>query len=153
LPLVGRWQGAGAVANDGAQFRFEQQVTFAHDGRPFLAYTSRSRLVDDDGQVIRSAWRETGFWRPGASEDDLEIVLASNTGEAMVFAGASGDLRWEVSSTAVVPAATAKEVDGERRLYALVDEQLRYVTELAVGGRGFAPHLNAVLDRMPSERG
>ena len=40
LPLVGEWagQGIGAVASTGASFAFRQHVTFAHDGRPFLAY-------------------------------------------------------------------------------------------------------------------
>jgi THAP4-like, heme-binding beta-barrel domain len=62
-------------------------VSFVHDGRPFLAYESRSYLLDDEGGVLRNAWRESGFWRPGAGQDDLEVVLASNTGQALVLTG------------------------------------------------------------------
>lgn len=150
LPLVGVWggSGAGVVASSGKQFSYGQRVTFSHDGRPFLAYESRSWLLDDDGNVIRQAWRESGFWRAGAGPDDVEVVLASNTGQALVFAGVAGDLRWELASAAAVPASTAKPVDGERRLYALVDGELSYVTELAPAGEPYAAHLNAQLSRM-----
>jgi hypothetical protein len=146
---VGRWRGSGtgAVASSGTTFAYTQQISFTHDGRPFLAYESRSWLVDDAGAVIRPAWRESGFWRPGATDDDLEVVLASNTGQAMAFVGVSGDLRWELASAAVTPVPSAKHVDGERRLYALVDEMLLYATELAPGGADYAPHLNARLSR------
>ncbi|PZS14735.1 MAG: hypothetical protein DLM57_13980, partial [Pseudonocardiales bacterium] len=61
LPLVGVWQGTGAgvVASTGAQFGYGQQIRFVHDGRPFLAYESRTWLVGDDGEVLRQAWRES----------------------------------------------------------------------------------------------
>ncbi len=149
LPLVGVWQGTGAgvVASTGAQFGYGQQIRFVHDGRPFLAYESRTWLVGDDGEVLRQAWRESGFWRPGAGPDDVEVVLASNTGQALLFTGVAGELRWELASVAAVPSPTAKPVDGERRLYALVDGELGYATELAPAGRPFAAHLNARLQR------
>jgi nitrobindin-like protein len=149
LPLVGVWQGGGTgvVASSGKQFSYGQQLTFSHDGRPFLAYESRSWLLDEDGIVLRQAWRESGFWRPGSGPDDVEVVIASNTGQALVFSGRAGDQRWELASTAAVPAPTAKPVDGERRLYALVDGALTYVTELAPAGQPYAAHLNARLAR------
>jgi hypothetical protein len=152
LPLIGRWrgEGVGVVARTGAEFRYGQQIAIVHDGRPFLAYEARAWLLDDDGTVLRQAWRESGFWRVGAGPDDVELVLASNTGQALVLAGVAGDQRWELQTLSAAHAPTAKEVDGERRLYAVRDEQLMYATELAYGGTGFAPHLNAVLSRLPS---
>lgn len=150
LPLVGVWRGSGhgVVASSGAQFAFGQQVSFAHDGRPFLAYESRSWLVDESGRVIRQAWRESGFWRPGAGPDDVEVVLASNTGQALVLAGRAGDQRWDLGTVTVRHTATAKDVDGERRLYAIAGEELSYATELAPAGEQYAPHLNATLRRV-----
>jgi hypothetical protein len=150
LPLVGIWRGdgVGIAPASGDEFRYGQQITFAHDGRPFLAYESRSWLVDADGAVIRQAWRESGFWRMGAGPDDIEVVLASNTGEALVFGGTVGDVRWEIATTSAVPATTAKLVDGEKRLYAITADQLVYATELAPAGKPFAPHLQASLSRM-----
>jgi hypothetical protein len=149
LPLVGRWRGAGigVAPSSGEQFRYGQVVAVVHDGRPFLAYESRSWLTDEDGAMLRPAWRESGFWRPGAGPDDIELVLASNTGEALVFAGTAGDQRWELQTVVTAHAPTAKAVDGERRLYALRDDELVYVTELALAGAPYAPHLNAALTR------
>jgi hypothetical protein len=149
LPLVGIWQGTGTgvVASTGAEFSYGQQMSFVHDGRPFLVYESRSWLLDADGGVVRQAWRESGFWRPGAEPDDVEVVLASNTGQALLLTGVATDLRWDLATAAAVPAPTAKPVDGERRLYALLDGDLVYATELAPAGQPYAAHLNARLSR------
>ena len=71
LPLVGVWTGGGhGVTPDGEQFAFGQQLSFVHDGRPFLVYESRAWLVDESGATIRQAWRESGFWRLGGAPDD-----------------------------------------------------------------------------------
>jgi nitrobindin-like protein len=149
LPLIGRWrgEGAGVVARTGAEFRYGQLITVTHDGRPFLAYEARSWLLAEDGSVLRQAWRESGFWRPGAGPDDVELVLTSNTGQALVFAGTAGDQRFELATVSARHAPTAKDVDGERRLYAVRGTQLLYATELAPGGAEYAPHLNATLER------
>ena len=155
LPLVGVWRGGGhgAVESTGATFRFGQQVSFAHDGRPFLAYEARAWLLDDAGAVLRPAWRESGFWRPGTGADDIEVVLASNTGQALTYTGTAGDQQWEIITEHAHPTPTAKHVDAERRLYALVDDELLYATELAPAGRSLAPHLNARLgQRAPQAR-
>lgn len=153
LPLVGVWTGEGSgITPDGAPFGFGQRISFVHDGRPFLAYESRAWLTDESGAVIRQAWRESGFWRLGAGQDDVEVVLASNTGEALVYTGSAGDRRWEIATASASSTPTAKVVDGERRLYALVNDAdqdaLVYASELAPAGRPMAPHLNARLVRV-----
>jgi len=149
LPLLGLWRGTGTgvVASTAADFAYGQQVGFVHDGRPFLAYESRTWLLDANGGVIRQAWRESGFWRPGAGPDDVEVVLASNTGQALVFTGLAGDLRWDLATAVAAPAPTAKPVDGERRRYAVLGDDLVYATELAPAGRPYAAHLTARLAR------
>jgi hypothetical protein len=149
LPLVGAWRGTGrgVVTASGVEFGYGQEITVVHDGRPFLAYESRSWLVDDAGAVIRPAWRESGFWRPGPGSDDVELVVASNTGQALVFAGRAGDQQWELQTVSAEHAPSAKNVDGERRLYALRGDELIYATELALDGHPFSPHLNARLAR------
>lgn len=150
LPLVGSWRGAGngVVASSGHEFRFGQEASFVHDGRPFLAYESRSWLLDDDGSVLRQAWRESGFWRPGTGADDIEVVLASNTGQSLLYTGTAGHLRWEIDTASAVPAPTAVTVDGERRLYAIVGRELVYATELAPARQPYSAHLNARLARV-----
>jgi THAP4-like, heme-binding beta-barrel domain len=149
LPLIGLWRGTGRglAPTSGDEFSFGQQVSIVHDGRPFLAYESRSWLLDDAGAVVRQAWRESGFWRAGAGPDDVELVIASNTGQALMFAGVAGDQQWELTTLSAEHTPTAKAVDGERRLYAVRGAELSYATELAVGGRPYAPHLNGSLTR------
>ena len=153
LPLVGVWRGigSGAVASSGAEFTFGQQLTFAHDGRPFLTYESRTWLVDAAGELIRLAFRESGFWRPGLGPDDVEAQIATAAGIVELFAGAAGDNRWEIATSAVACTATARPIVGERRLYAVVGDTLAYASELHVAADGgFEPHLSARLNRFRS---
>ncbi len=148
LALVGVWEGrgAGVVPSSGEEFAFRQRVTIAHDGRPFLVHDSRAWLIDADGAVIRPAFRESGFWRPGRGQDDVELVLADAAGLVEAFAGVAGHNQWELVTSSVAGTSTARDVVGERRLYAVVDEQLIYATELDQGS-GPEPHLNGRLAR------
>ncbi len=150
LPLVGVWEGSGSgvVPSTGKEFTFGQRLRFAHDGRPFLAYESRAWLLDADGGIVRNALRETGFWRPGAAPDDVEVTLVTITGVLLSFVGQAGDLRWDLATAATVTTPTARDVAGERRLYAIADEALVYATELAVTPGEYNPHLNATLRRV-----
>jgi hypothetical protein len=153
LPLVGSWAGHGTVKipASGEQKQYAQRVTFSHDGRPFLSYASHTWLLNADGTVLRPAFRENGFWRVGPGVDDLELVLTTAAGIVEVFTGVAGDLRWELLTTAVGVTPTAKAVSGERRLYALVDESLVYVEELAIEPDDYRPHLNAQLSRVTGQ--
>ncbi len=153
VPLVGLWGGAGIgiVPETGDEFRFVQAVTFSHDGRPFLVYESHTWLLDETGAVSRAAARESGFWRPGAGPDDVEVVLALNTGVTLVLVGTAGDAQWSLETEALDSAPTAKDVDGNRRFYAVTrgdnGNELAYAQELARAGEDFRPHLNARLQR------
>lgn len=151
LPLIGVWRGTGEVVYptiDGP-FHFGQQITFAHDGRPFVSYEARSWLLGEDGEIIRPAARETGFWRP-QSDGSLEVLIAHHTGIVEVYYGAKGDLRsWEIETDAVARTPSAKEVTGAKRLYGLVNQgDLAYVDERAMVGQGLQPHLSALLHRV-----
>jgi hypothetical protein len=147
VPLVGHWAGRGTGLTPARreEFRYAQRMTFAHDGRPFLSYTSHSWLLNADGSVLRPAFRENGFMRVGPGQDDLELVLATAVGIVEVFTGVAGDQRWELATGAVGFTPTAKQVAGERRLYAVVDGSLAYVQELALEPGEFRPHLQAQL--------
>ena len=151
LPLVGVWRGEGEVVYPTLDktYKFGQQVTFAHDGRPFLAYEARSWLLDDDGKVIRPAAREVGWWRM-QPDDTVELLLAHNTGIVEIFYGkALTQTSWELVTDAVVRTATAKEVTGAKRLYGLVNNgDLAYVEERAMVGQPLQPHTSAYLTRV-----
>ncbi|MFJ6670796.1 FABP family protein [Actinosynnema sp. NPDC091369] len=151
LPLVGVWRGEGEVVYptiDGP-FRYAQQVTFAHDGRPFLYYEARAWLLDENGGVIRQAARETGFWRP-QPDDTIEVLLTHNTGIMELYYGKPlNQTSWEFVTDAVVRTATAKEVTGAQRLYGIVNNgDLAYVEERAMVGQPLQTHISAQLKRI-----
>lgn len=151
LPLVGVWRGEGEVVYPTLDktYKFGQQITFAHDGRPFLAYEARAWLLDADGEVIRPAARESGFWRVQA-DDTIELLLAHATGIVEIFYGSPRtQTSWELTTDAVVRTASAKEVNGAKRLYGLVNNgDLAYVEERAMVGQELQPHTSAYLTRV-----
>ena len=151
LPLVGVWRGEGEVVYptiDGP-FRFGQQVTIAHDGRPFLYHEARAWLLDAEGAVIRPAARETGWWRIQPDET-IELLLAHATGILELFYGRPlSQASWELETDAVVRTASAKEVAAGRRLYGIVEGgDLAYVDERAMVGQPMQPHISARLRRI-----
>jgi len=151
LPLVGVWRGEGEVVYPTLDrtYRFGQQLTIAHDGRPFLYHESRAWLLDEDGSVIRPAAREVGWWRPRGG-DAIELLLAHATGIMEIFyGGPHGQTSWELVTDAVVRTASAKEVTAAKRLYGLVNNgDLAYVEERAMVGQPLQPHTSAVLTRV-----
>jgi len=151
LPLVGVWRGAGEAVYPTIEgpFTFGQQIVFAHDGRPFLAYESRSWLLGPDGEIVRAAARETGFWRP-QENGELEVLILHATGISEIFYGKARNLTsWEIHTDAVVRTATAKDVTASQRLYGIVEGgDLAYVDERAMEGQEMQPHLSARLSRI-----
>jgi hypothetical protein len=151
LPLVGVWRGAGEAVYptiDGP-YTFGQQIVFAHDGRPFLSYESRSWLLGPDGEIVRQAARETGFWRP-QPDGELEVLITHATGVVEVYYGRARNLTsWEIETDAVVRTSSAKVVTASHRLYGLVEGgDLAYVDERAMEGQPLQPHLSARLSRI-----
>lgn len=150
LPLVGSWRGTGKGGYPTiSDFDYGQQVVFAHDGRPVLRYESRTWILDADGRAVRPSAREVGWWRPGAGDGDLEVLLAHPTGLVEVYVGrATGTARWELSTDVVARTATAKEVAANHRLYGIVEGTLAYAVDMAAVGQELQPHLSARLERV-----
>jgi hypothetical protein len=151
LPLVGVWRGEGEVVYptiDGP-FRFAQQVTIAHDGRPFLIHEARAWLLDKDGNIIRPAAREVGWWRP-QPDDTIELLLSHNTGIVEIYYGSPlTQTSWELATDIVMRTGSAKDVNGAKRLYGLVNNgDLAYVEERAMMGQPLQPHTSAYLRRV-----
>ncbi|GAA1241896.1 FABP family protein [Prauserella halophila] len=153
LPLIGVWRGEGEVnyPTMDEPARVAQQLTIAHDGRPFLYHEARSWLLDADGNIIRSAARETGFWRPQA-DDTIELVLSHSSGVIELFYGQTrGQSAWQLATDAVVRSQTAKEVTAAERLYGIMPDgsgNLGYVEERAMMGHPMTPHVSLVLERV-----
>ncbi len=148
--LVGTWRGLGVVGyptiEDG---RYEQEIVFAHDGRPFLEYSSRTWVLDGDGNRLRQSAREAGWWRPGREPREVEVMLAHPTGIVEVYVGEVVFSKVELQTDLVARTETAKPVNALHRLYGLVDGDLAYAVDMAAVDQPLQPHLSARLSRVP----
>ena len=82
LFLLGRWEGAGVVGYPTIESaRFGQEISFSHNGKPFLIYQSRTWLLDEAGNLGRPLAMETGFWRP-QEDGRLEVVSRIRPGSS-----------------------------------------------------------------------
>lgn len=147
--LLGEWQGLGVVGYPTiTESRYEQEISFSHDGRPFLAYISKTWLIDDDAKRIRPSGTETGFWRPGKAPRDVEVMLAHPTGIVEIYLGEVVFNKIELTSEVVAHTETAKDVKGFTRLYGLVEGDLGYAVDMAAVGQSLQAHLSARLKRI-----
>ncbi len=147
LFLLGRWEGVGVGGYPTIEsFRFGQEISFSHNGKPYLIYSSRTLLLDDEGTIGRPLAMETGFWRP-QPDGQLEVLLAHPTGFAEVYLGEISGTKIEMATDAVVRTSTAKEVTAGRRLYGLIGADLGYAYDMAAAGQPLQAHLSAKLKR------
>ncbi len=148
LFLLGRWEGAGVGGYPTIEsFRFGQEISFSHNGKPFLIYASRSWLLDEDGNQVRPLATETGYWRP-RPDGQVEVVLAHPTGIAEIYIGEVTGSKVELRTDVVARTASAKEVTAGHRLYGLISSgDLGWAYDMAAVGQPLQPHLSAQLKR------
>lgn len=147
-PLLGTWEGSGTgeypTIDD---FAYLESITFAHVGKPFVAYSQRTRHPDTSAPMHA----ETGYLRvprPGS----IEIVMAQPTGLAEIYEGAvvGGDapLVIDVRSTSINATSTAKEVTITERTISVTGDDLHYTFRMAAVGQPLQHHLSATLHRV-----
>jgi hypothetical protein len=163
--LIGSWAGAGVIGYPTIEdAQFGQEVEFSHDGRPFLTYTSRTWLLDDDGNEVRPLASESGYWRPvaasvghadEAAEDvaapdgtEVEVLLAHPTGFVEIYLGTVRGPRIDLATDLVARTATAKEYTAATRLYGLVESDLLWAMDMAAVGQPLQSHASARLKRL-----
>lgn len=145
--LLGNWHGNGRGDYPTIEpFSYEQDVVFAHDGRPFLHYFSRTWITDDDGNQLRPGALETGFLR--ATDETLELVLVHPAGYAEVWYGNTDGPRLEMATDVVARTQTAKEYTEGKRMYGLVDGDLMYAFDMAAVDQPLQSHLWGQLKRV-----
>lgn len=140
--LLGSWRGRGAGEYPTiAPFEYLEEVTFGHVGKPFLAYSQRTRAADD-GRPLHA---ETGYWRPVGGAG-LEVVLVHPTG---VLEAAVGAIVGSVIELTAEPTLTptAKSVTAVVRRFELDGDVLRYTLAMAAVGEPLTHHLAAELRR------
>jgi hypothetical protein len=148
LPLLGEWHGEGQAAGEGGDHRFGQWVRFAHDGRDFLSYESRTWRLTDDGTITGPDVREAGFLRP-RGEDDVELLVASPEGLLELYVGqARTTTSWELTSDLLARTPDAPDAERAVRLYGIVDGALLYAIDRAGTGQPLRPTMSARLERI-----
>ncbi len=150
--LLGAWAGVGVVGYPTVQERqFGQEIDFSHDGRGFLAYRSRTWLLDDAGARVRPLATEAGYWRPGGESadggTDVEVLLAHPTGFVEVYLGRVDGARVDLQTDLVARTSTAKEYTAATRMYGLVEGDLLWVMDMAAVGQPLQSHVSARLKR------
>lgn len=148
-PLLGAWAGRGEGHYPTIQpFQYHEEVAFSHVGKPFLAYSQKTRAVAD-GKPLHA---ETGYLRvpqPGR----VELVLAHPSGITEIEVGSYsviGDrIELELSSIAVAMTPTAKEVTALGRSLRVDGDELSYSLQMGAVGQPLQDHLAAVLRRQP----
>ncbi|MBM9508460.1 FABP family protein [Actinacidiphila acididurans] len=152
--LLGRWTGAGVHDFPGAeQCNFGQEVVFSHDGRPFLAYTSYTWVLDAEGNKVRPLENETGFWRIDA-ERKVDITLTRDEGVAEIWTGelAPDKPQIDLVTDAVARLAGAPDYSGGKRLYGYVNGDLMWVGEKSTPSVELRPYMSAHLKKVPDPR-
>ncbi|MBH0780599.1 FABP family protein [Nocardia bovistercoris] len=152
LPMVGVWRGEGE-GNDPERgdYHFGQQIVVSHDGGDYLAWESRSWVIEPDGAYGGPDLRESGFWRVGVDGDDevIELLLTHSTGIVELFYGtALTQSSWELATDVVIRSQSGIVVGGAKRLYGIVEGgDLAYVEERVVADGPLEPRLSARLQR------
>jgi hypothetical protein len=149
LGLLGFWygRGQGGYPTLTEEFSYAQEVTFSHDGRPFLRYEARAWLLDADEAPLRPSARESGWWRL-QPDGRVEALITQPTGIAEIMVGRASDNTVDLATHEVALAPTAKKVGATRRHYALTDDgTLTFVHDLEAVGQPLQHHLSARLRR------
>lgn len=151
--LLGTWHGNGKGEYPTIEaYAFEQEMVFAHDGRSFLHYFSRTWVTDDDGERTGPGDLETGFLRVGshpapdggdgadADGHQVELVLAHPAGYADVWYGAIDGPRLTLATDVVARTSTAESYTAGQRMYGLVEGDLMYACDVAAMDQPMQSH-------------
>lgn len=145
--LLGTWRGKGTGEYPTIpSFSYVEEVTIGHVGKPFLAYSQKTR----DATTDLPLHAETGYFRP-AGTDGLELVLAQPSGIVEVDEGTLTLLhdggQIDLASALVATSTSAKEVTASRRRWNVEGDTMTYEVDMAAVGQPLQHHLKAVLHR------
>lgn len=180
--LIGVWEGTGvldyAIGEEHTELEFGQRVSFVHDGRSFLTYSSTTWRLDEEHTPLAV---ETGYWRlsrtliegdagpgmlPGVGPQpfttaqavealrashggfDIDVSIVHPEGVSELYLGRVNGPRIDLATDAVVRTAGAKDYTAATRLYGLVENHLLWAWDIAALGQDLRTHASARLAKV-----
>lgn len=141
--LIGTWRGRGAGSYPTIQsFEYLEEATFAHVGKPFIAYTQRTR----DAITDLPLHAEAGYLRP-VGLDGVELVLVQPSGIVEIHQGTVEQTSLNLKSSTVLTTPTAKAATQVDRRIIVDGDALTYEVDMAAVGQPLQHHLAATLAR------
>jgi hypothetical protein len=142
--LLGQWRGEGSGSYPTIEaFRYGEEISFGHVGKPFVSYTQRTWALDD-GRPLHA---EAGYLRP-QPDGRVELVLAQPSGLVEVDAGVVRGGHVELTSRLVARTPSAKVVTEVQRVLDVDGDVMRYELEMAAVSQPRQLHLEAELHRL-----
>ncbi|MDE0168896.1 MAG: FABP family protein [bacterium] len=144
--LIGSWTGRGKGRYPTIEpFEYFEEATYTPGpGKPFIAYSQRTRRAGGGGEPLHS---EAGYIRP-AGPGKAELVIAQPTGIVEVHTGEVQDGRVDFRTSLVGLSKTAVEVAEARRRLEVEGGTMHYRLWMAAVGQPIQVHLEAELARV-----
>lgn len=140
--LLGTWNGKGRGEYPTIEgFEYFEESTYGHVGKPFLAYSQRTKGLD--GLPLHA---EVGYLRPAGS-NAVELVLAHPFGVTEIQAGSVEGQSLRLETTSIGLTATAKDIRSLTRSMDVVGDEMTYLIEMAAVSQPLQFHLEARLER------
>jgi hypothetical protein len=99
--------------------------------------------------------REMGFWRvspiggnEGRKEFALDVFITDAGGRLMYFNGEASPARVELATAKIIRAQLAAEVDGSKRMYGYISDQLAWAEDLVAFGHDLGSYASFLLKRV-----
>lgn len=141
--LLGAWSGKGSGHYPTIEdFEYFEEVTFGHVGKPFIAYSQKTR----DAVTELPLHSEAGYFRP-VGTTAVELVLVQPSGIVEIHDGVLDGTTLRLESTAVLTTPTAKTVTTVHRTIAVSGSTLTYDVHMAAVGLPLQHHISAELRR------
>jgi hypothetical protein len=141
--LLGTWRGSGHGDYPTIDaFDYVEEVSFGHVGKPFLAYSQKTR----DSTSGLALHAEAGYFR-GLGDDAIELVIAQPSGILEAHSGTAVDGVIDLSSTGILGTPSAKQVSTVARRIEVVGDELTYDLWMSAVGEAHQLHLSARLSR------
>ncbi len=145
--LLGTWAGTGSGEYPTIKsFDYNEEISFGHVGKPFLAYTQKTRHAET-GLPLHA---EAGYIRPvGTDRVEFQVVQPSGISESYegIVQSTEEAIVISLETVSVTTTATAKDVSAVRRVMTFDPgaQVLSYKMAMAAVGEEMTHHLSANL--------